>query len=55
MTNTNDKRSFVILAVVFGSALFMLAMIYSQLPELPPEHKALIKLPSDIEDAKVNF
>ena len=54
MSIEGNRRSFIILAAVFGAALSVLWLIYSNLPEIPPEHKASIVLPRDIEDAKVS-
>ena len=53
MTAESNKKSFVILGVVFVSAISTLGLIYSNLPELPEEHSRHIKLPRNIEDAKV--
>ena len=54
MTVESSRKSFVILAGVFGAAVSILCLIYSNLPDLPPEHRASIVLPRDIEDAKVS-
>ena len=54
MAVEGSRRSFVILAGVFGAALSILWLIYSNLPDIPPDHKASIVLPRDIEDAKVS-
>lgn len=52
MAVESSRKSFVILAGVFGAAVSILCLIYSNLPDLPPEHRASIVLPRDIEDAK---
>ena len=54
MTVESSRKSFLILAGVFGAAVSILCLIYSNLPDLPPEHRASIVLPRDIEDAKVS-
>ena len=48
-----NRKSVVILGGVFVCALATLGLIYSHLPEVATEHKTLIKLPRNIEDAKV--
>ena len=54
MVVESSKKPFVILAGLFGAALSILWLIYSNLPDLSPEHRASITLPRDIEDAKVS-
>ena len=48
-----SKRSIAVLAAIFTGASITMSFIYSNLPNLPEEQKSAIKLPSDIEDAKV--
>ena len=55
MSVDGSKKPFMILGAVFASAIVSLYFIYSNLPQLPPEHKEHIKLPRDIEDAKVTL
>lgn len=47
-----NRKSVIILGGFFVTAIATLGLIYSHLPEVATEHKTLIKLPRNIEDAK---
>ena len=49
------KRSIALLLGVFAVAACVLGWLYSNLPQLSPAHSAAVKLPRDIEDAKVKL
>ncbi|GFN98628.1 transmembrane protein 41b [Plakobranchus ocellatus] len=48
----STRRSLLILALVFLTALGALGLVYSSFPELDQEEKQYVKVPRDIEDAK---
>ncbi|XP_038063184.1 transmembrane protein 41B-like [Patiria miniata] len=45
-------RSFIILALIFLSALCVMVFVYFSFPHLEPDEVQYLKLPRDIEDAK---
>ncbi|XP_004529549.1 transmembrane protein 41 homolog [Ceratitis capitata] len=47
------KRSLVILAAIFTASLFAMVYVYMIFPELNESEKAHIKIPRDIQDAKM--
>uniref|UniRef100_A0A0K8U1W2 Transmembrane protein 41 n=1 Tax=Bactrocera latifrons TaxID=174628 RepID=A0A0K8U1W2_BACLA len=47
------KRSLVILAAIFIASLFAMAYVYMIFPELNESEKQHIKIPRDIQDAKM--
>ncbi|KPJ01858.1 PREDICTED: transmembrane protein 41 homolog isoform X1 [Papilio xuthus] len=54
-TNTNDlstSKALIIVAIIFGTSLLTLGVLYRQFPQLEESEKQYLKLPWDLEDAK---
>ncbi|XP_053385015.1 transmembrane protein 41B-like isoform X2 [Mercenaria mercenaria] len=50
--DSGSTKSFILLLLIFLSAVAMLSVVYLNFPKLAEEEKQHIKLPRDIEDAK---
>ncbi|XP_014361868.2 transmembrane protein 41 homolog [Papilio machaon] len=54
-TNTSDlstSKALIIVAIIFGTSLLTLGVLYRQFPQLEESEKQYLKLPWDLEDAK---